>query len=331
MIRRIPARPLGTLALFLGSVVFALAVGEGLLRIAKYRYMPLKIVAGAHDQRALHAFEDRHFEYDPELIWSPRKGYDIFNTQGLRGPILEVPKPRDQFRIIAVGDSNTLGWGGISGPSWPTYLAEILARRDPRAVVANAGVWGYASFQGLRRLRHCLSFEPDLVLVSFGSNDAVSVPVPDRMVAEQRSGQGPVSRRVLGLRLAQLSMALLDRLQAGRTAGVSTQRVPLPEYRENLAEMIRLARQNGTQIVFLTRPYVSYLGEALPPKWWKLLGADYNVATVDVASRFGAPVIDVYTYFKDRNALFADESHFTEEGHRAAAAVIAQELSPYLD
>ena len=91
--------------------------------------------------------------------------------------------------------------------------------------------------------------------------------------------------------------------------------------------MIRLAREAGAAPVLLTRPYV---GESNHPLWWKNVGADYNTATVEVAIAQQAPVIDVYTAFRDRRGYFADESHFTREGHRLAAELILSELGPLL-
>jgi lysophospholipase L1-like esterase len=64
-----------------------------------------------------------------------------------------------------------LGWAEADGPHWPGYLGEILGASGDRTVV-NAGVYGYTSFQGLRRLKQCLDQQPDLVLISFRINDA---------------------------------------------------------------------------------------------------------------------------------------------------------------
>jgi lysophospholipase L1-like esterase len=52
---------------------------------------------------------------------------------------------------------------------------------------------------------------------------------------------------------------------------------------------------------------------------------------VEVAAAHGVPVVDLYTSFRDANQLFADESHFTKEGHRQAAALIAQHLLHLLE
>ena len=49
-----------------------------------------------------------------------------------------------------------------------------------------------------------------------------------------------------------------------------------------------------------------------------------------MAAEHGVSVVDVYSFFKGRDGLFADESHFTADGHILAAQLIAQELRPII-
>jgi lysophospholipase L1-like esterase len=306
------------------SVPLGLAAGELLLRATGFEYRPLAVDTTGRDGRSELAFESAHFSFDDELIWRPRPGRSVFNEQGFRGPPIDSDRPRDgALRIFAVGDSNTLGWAGPQGSNWPASLQPELARLWRAAVVVNAGVWGYSSYQGVRRLRECLRYRPDVVLVSFGSNDAQSVAVSDEDFVTSGGGAGSLGR--LG-RLGQLGLALRDRLRG--PAPPRTHRVPLDAYEANLGLMSTEARQAGARIVFLTRPYV---GESDDADWWKVRGSRYNAATVSVAAARDVPVIDVYSRFKTSDDLFADESHFTDAGHQLAARAIARELVGYLD
>lgn len=325
---------LATLAVALLSLMLALVVGEVALRIADYSYSPMAIELKLHaDQRSYHAFRQDEFEYDSALIWAPRPGRSVFNAQGFRGPVLQKQKPAGEFRIFAVGDSNTLGWAEKSGANWPASLGRILAKRHPECAVVNAGVWGYSSYQGLARLRQVLRFQPDLVLFSFGANDAHPVTVPDShyvATPEALEALEGGTSRLSRLRLVQLFVAVRDRLAAsGRAqAPVLTHRVPLEDYRANLEQAIALAHGHGVKIVLLTRPYV---GESHDPHWWKRFGRDYNEATVEIGRRHHVPVVDLYSAFKDLDSDFVDESHFTARGHHDAAAIIAASLIPLLD
>ncbi|MEZ5319126.1 MAG: GDSL-type esterase/lipase family protein [Vicinamibacterales bacterium] len=327
---RSPAEP-ASLAVRVAASLFAvlvtLLVLEAGLRLVGYSDDPLSIqVSDANDARAYHLFEDANFEYDPQLIWRPRPGESVFNRQGFRGPVLATPKPAGQLRIFTVGDSNTLGWAGEDGANWPAALQGRVRSVRPDAVVVNAGVWGYASYQGLVRFRETLAFDPDIVLVSFGSNDAHQVLEPDRAYARRPMRTTDADRFLRRFRLGQLVLSVLENPTPGEAPHLQP-RVSLDEYRENLATMVREGRDHGARVVLLTRPYV---GAITGPEWWKNWGADYAAATLEVGDQLDAPVIDVYSVFRDRDDLFADESHFTDEGHALAAGVILEGLRPYL-
>lgn len=324
----VPARTsrLAAALLLAGALLVSFLLAEAALRVFDYHYTPLAIRrAGALDPRHYHLFEDQSFSYDPALIWAPKKGHDIFNSQGYRGPELSAQKKPGELRILAVGDSNTLGWPGADGANWPADLERLARARGLPVQVANAGVWGYSSYQGVARLRRCLELKPDLVLISFGSNDAHPVAVSDREYLARHASRSSLLENLARWRLGELLVAIRDRLATPGAASVPGRRVSLAEYRDNLAAMIRLAREKEAVVVLLTRPYV---GESNHPLWWKNLGADYNAATAEVAAAQAAPVVDMYTAFRDRRVYFADESHFTREGHALAAELILSQLAP---
>lgn len=319
--------PLARALLVLCAVALTLGALEVGLRVIGYENDPLSIqIADTADARAYHVFEDDNFEYDPQLIWRPRPGQSIFNRQGFRGPELAREKPAGQVRIFAVGDSNTLGWAGEDGANWPEDLHERLDTVRDDVVVVNAGVWGYASYQGLVRFRQTLEFNPDLVLVSFGSNDAHRVLQSDRAYAEHPIRTSDFSRVVRRFRLGQLATSALEG-RGSEEAPRLQPRVSLDEYRANLVRIIDEGRMRGVQIVLLTRPYIGGINS---PYWWKNWGPDYAAATVEVGREHRVMVIDVFSSFKGRDDLFADESHFTEEGHRLAADLIVDSLRPLL-
>jgi lysophospholipase L1-like esterase len=311
------------LVLLVGSLLFTLGLLELALITIGYSSTPIDIQVGTGDTRSLHVFDDDNFEYDPDLIWRPRRSQSIFNSQGFRGPELTLGKPPGRLRLFAVGDSNTLGWAGADGPNWPHDLQELLT---DDVTVVNAGVWGYASYQGVTRFRETLAFDPDIVLISFGSNDAHRVLRADRDYAFPIR-EGSAGRLLGRFRLGDLLLAAIERV--GRTdAPVLQPRVSLEDYRANLTAIVTEARSHGVAIVLLTRPYV---GEIPNPIVWKNWAADYNAATAEVAEELDVPLIDVYSFFKGRDELFADESHFTAEGHEQAAGVILDHIRPLVE
>src|SRR5262245_7877666 len=130
-------------ALAFAATAASLLVLEAGLRVGGYEYTPLRIevVKKWSEWRYYHAFEDKHFVYDPVLIWRPRKGGEFFNEQGYRGRVISPVKELETTRIFAIGDSNTLGWPGHDAPNWPMYLEQILNSNGHPSVVVNAGVY----------------------------------------------------------------------------------------------------------------------------------------------------------------------------------------------
>ncbi len=318
-----PPRWVSKFCLLIGSVFASLFAAEILLRWTGYEYQPLKIKFGTTYHRYSHSFDDRHFIYDPDLLWRPRPSYEPFNGQGYRGPELETAKRDGEFRIFALGDSNTLG---SPEASWPEDLHRILDESCGLFQVVNAGVTGYTSDQGVLRLEEVRKFQPDMVLISFGSNDAHPTTVPDK----QYMARSMWSRRLEGLtypsRVARLATGVLTQLTVMRM-GEITRRVSLEDYRSNLEKMAKRVRSDGAVPVLLTRPYY---GNMPPVIRWKSFAHEYNAMTAEVAKRLDLPLVDLYTHFRDRDELFVDESHFNPEGHRLAAQIVHQHIQPFV-
>jgi lysophospholipase L1-like esterase len=250
------------------ALFITILISEIFLRMIDYNYSPMKIEAiSKNDWREFHSFKDDNFEYDPYLIWRPRKNYSVFNSQGFRGEELGVKKD-NEFRIFAIGDSNTLGWSGEkNAPNWPMYLEELLRESNDRFTVINAGVWGYSSFQGLRRFKEILRFQPDMVLISFVSNDAQKVAFSDAEYLH-RGKELAFYNILLKFRLGKLMIAFFDKFKSlkkdyNKEEDFLVPRVSLEQYKNNLKEIIRISKENNIQPVLLTRPYMSCGGNIL--------------------------------------------------------------------
>lgn len=187
-------------------------------------------------------------------------------TVVLRAPDERLPteKPWFRTRIVCLGDSCTYGFGVGSDQAYPRQLERLLNERagHQRFEVVNLGVGGYTSTLGLSRLREiALGFDPDVIVFSFGLNDKWRAEMTDReKEAWERSRILWTRRKLEALlwrsRLFQLlRFALAPWLRLGRVrfAGLEVEyRVPLAEYRENLAAMVLEARAAGARVVFLS-------------------------------------------------------------------------------
>lgn len=310
---------LAQVALISLAVLGPLLIFEAALWLINYEYTPLRIkLQKWSDWRQYHAFEDRDFAYDPELIWRPRPDGEVFNGQGYRGKLLTLDQQRSEARIFAIGDSNTLGWSGKDGPHWPKYLDQLLNQKGKPSIVINAGVYGYSSYQGLRRFKESLAFHPDIVLISFGANDAHRTLMSDADFASQKIRTSHWDKTLMKARLGQMFLAVLDKF-SGANKTILIPRVSVEDYKDNLREIIRISRTRNIKVVLLTRPFT---GPSPFPFWWKNFAGDYNKATLQIGVEEDVTVIDIYSYFEGCETCFVDESHFTDEGMLKAAEII---------
>ncbi|MBN1356732.1 SGNH/GDSL hydrolase family protein [bacterium] len=98
------------------------------------------------------------------------------NRQGFRDKEYDPVKPRDVFRIIALGDSITYGLGVRWDETYPKILEQQLNERfeesNRRFEVLNFGVNGYNTVQEVEHFRvNGLKYDPDLIVVGYNLND----------------------------------------------------------------------------------------------------------------------------------------------------------------
>ena len=149
-----------------GSLVLLLLSGIGVLWVADRaagwiadpRFTPL---AGAPGRSVLER---------PEFRVPVR-----INEAGFRGGPLPGAKPPGVYRIVALGDSFTFGYGVRERQAYPARLARRLNARTggrPRVEVVNLGVPGAGPLDYLWHLEHTgLALHPDLVVVGLFAND----------------------------------------------------------------------------------------------------------------------------------------------------------------
>ncbi|MEK7507723.1 MAG: SGNH/GDSL hydrolase family protein [Patescibacteria group bacterium] len=97
------------------------------------------------------------------------------NADGIRADReYAVPKPPNTYRIAAVGDSTTFGWGVGNNGTYPKILEDILKDqwRGKNVDVINFGVPGYNGKQKLVVLKEkIMKYDPDLVVMGWLIDD----------------------------------------------------------------------------------------------------------------------------------------------------------------
>ena len=117
---------------------------------------------------------DEHLVFRHKPSWEKRYGDVLvtYNERGLRDrPIL--PKAEGEYRILALGDSVTFGWGVAQDQIFPVRLEQLLQNRLQRPVrVINSGVGGYNTVQEVTYFKQeGITFQPDLVMLTYVQND----------------------------------------------------------------------------------------------------------------------------------------------------------------
>lgn len=221
------------------------------------------------------------FEGDPLLLWRLKPNlknvvwdFTILSTnaEGLRANYPTRTKPAGTFRIVCVGDSVTFGYR--VPPVWPDRPTEydpnwmpfpMLVEKELRAANPNRlievfplAVPGYTSQQGLAWLKRDIDeLQPDMVITSFGWNDASMSDTPDREAI--RTDWWPVTVRRLidhSQALAHATRWLRNReAPAGKSQRRPQPRVSEYEYVGNIKSIVELARARQLGVIVIGAPY----------------------------------------------------------------------------
>ena len=271
--------------IYLGFIAL-LAVVEVATRLTLPHISSLDLFVTTSQQKAQVANPKQSgiFEGDPLLLWRLKPNLDHMiwdftvvstNAQSLRADHALKAKAPGAIRIICLGDSVTFGYRVPTvwperptdyDPSWlpfPMLLEKSLRAANPAReveVIAMA-VPGYTSHQGLAWLRRDInSWQPDLLIVSFGWNDVSFSDVPDREAI--RTTSSAVDLRWLinySQAFAHATRWLRSRNQ-GPTPATSGRRLPVArvseqEYLDNMNEIVSLARQRHAGVIVIGAPY----------------------------------------------------------------------------
>ncbi|MDO8489462.1 MAG: GDSL-type esterase/lipase family protein [Candidatus Omnitrophota bacterium] len=269
---------------------------------------------------------------DPLLFWRllPRPGE--VNSRGFRGPKeYSLNKEKGVYRIMCLGDSITYGVWVKTEETYPYVLEQMLNANTAtgKFEVINAGVMGYSSLQGLRQLkRDLLRYKPDLITVLFGFDDNHAA------IAYSDKEQKTYNRFIFSLTnilrkskfydLLEISLRRLKNKLApdrdnplGRVSGNIKKRVDPQDYKQNLEEMVEIAKDNNIEILFL-RPLIF----CLPKREINYLMNYSNM----VPREYSVGMLKKFRDYQIKAELFMDGCHFTPVGHWLVAKEIYDTL-----
>lgn len=227
-------------------------------------------------------------QQDPRLFWRQRPNLNVLfeghnvktNSRGLRADAEYKPgKQKHATRIICLGASPTFGWGVEYRDTYPYRLQQLLRQDSPdtNIEVINAGMIGYSSYQGKLFLENeILRYSPDIITVSYVINDVdryrffLNNGKPDNEASPFSPERIFLTKLFRKSRLYNLLEKAVLYAQSkrknfyDRAAAVNfpRPRVSGKDYRHNLEEVIRIARENKIKLIFVKIP----VNLPLPPR-----------------------------------------------------------------
>ncbi|HEX5873393.1 MAG TPA: GDSL-type esterase/lipase family protein [Pyrinomonadaceae bacterium] len=344
--------------LYLGViyVVFLLLLVsvELITRLALPHVSSLDLFVATPQQRMQVADEKQSgiFEGDPLLLWRLRpslnRAYWDFtlvstNAQGFRADYPIEEKPAGTFRIVCLGDSVTFGYRvppvwperpNDYNPEWlpyPMLLEKELRKANPnRSIeVFPMAVPGYTTHQGLAWLRRDIEhLQPDVVIASFGWNDASVSDVSDREAIDTRWSTVAI-RWLVDHSQAFAHATRWLRSRNGPPASFPTPkpRVSETEYIENFKAIVNLAREHRAPAIVIGAPYRD--STTNPPEA-QLMSA-YRRALKSAMQESQTPYLEVLELTEAAGTVnegfFGELIHPNHMGHRLMASELLKLMS----
>lgn len=162
-------------------------------------------------------------------------------------------------RIVAIGDSNTWGWGVGAEAAW----ASVLGRALPKATVVNMGTPGYSSFQGYQTLRkYGERLRPSVLIASFNWNDRAydhhidsEQKFAQHFDAEEKAWRYAWLNKIYMTRIFRYVLRKVGALRPDAQPDMDVRnleaRVPPEKYRENLRKIVEWGRERKVPVIFI--------------------------------------------------------------------------------
>jgi lysophospholipase L1-like esterase len=288
----------------------------------------------------------------------PQPGMEMgnirINSLGFRGPELTMPRQAGSLRIGFIGASTTYCAEVSSNEAvWTELVARNLESATPGLSVdyINGGVPGYSTTQSLVNLeQRLLPLQPDIVVIYHASND---LSAETRKLAKKagiertnlEEGKSFLGKYSLLWSLVEKNLAIMNAQHSTDAEMLTLERESLgEEFRKNLKQLVRTARDNGVKLVALAT-FAIHLREDMTPEqqsaamvsaryYMPYLSASdmlaafasYNEIIREVAASTGAVLIDGQDGIPGDPVHFNDSVHFTDAGSQAQAERVANAL-----
>ena len=297
----------------------------------------------------------------PYLVYSPtpnyKKGQTSHNALGYRNDEFPLEKPRNVFRIVALGGSSTYDVSIEDNQKIFTAQLEKLLKEQygyQNVEVINAGVPGYNSWEILVNLEfRVLDLDPDLVIIYEGTNDVHARMVEPSSYRGDNAGRRqpwhvpsvPVWEHSTFLRIVSRMLNFtrqvsVDDFTSSPTflswpyeyrlseRDISTSEIleknPPVYFQRNLENMIAIAKEHGIEVLFSTWAYSPYLNDYASKGDYQKGFQENNEVVKEVANRNHIPLFDFAAVMPQDAKYWADGRHVNEVGALEKATLFAE-------
>lgn len=247
--------------------------------------------------------------------------------------------PARPLRVVVIGNSCVFltvpAADGVDDDCYPGWLRELLHQRGVEATVAVHSQWHSTVKEALPKFESWVRDElPDVVIVNFGIVDAQARVLPTWLLRNTMTwlpGQGAVAHRYRKRVVPRLRPGVRgwQRFWAGRV-GPRWSRVRPAVFQRSMARLLQLcARQCNAQVVVLdierANEVLLHWMPGLQNRVDRYNGILERVVAGDTSGR--ATLLRTSAVAAaDPERLLPDGIHWSAEGHRLVAELIADEL-----
>jgi lysophospholipase L1-like esterase len=280
---------------------------------------------------------------DERLLWVPEPGRTLtvvnhlpitVNDQCLRYAVDLQPKTKNEFRVMAFGDSTTQGWGVDDNSHFSAILEKMLNSGNcgrEHFQVVSAGVNAYPNSLVGEKLKEVIEdplYQPDIVVRAYSFNSNFE-NLPRLQGAARQQFLKRVRWKAIVRRSALYNFFIEDLfreiayyklrhilMQGSLSTVAGNGDLDIPAFNQSLSQSLQLARDHNAQLVLLVLGGQGEIKDSdLHP---------FQKAMLEFAAAHQVPVVNMVDVMrdKDQNAMYMDPAHPTIAGHR----VIAQQL-----
>jgi lysophospholipase L1-like esterase len=232
------------------------------------------------------------------------------NSDGFRDRDFSIKKNTNTFRIIALGDSFTFGWGLNLTDTWPKQLENKLNERikNKHFEVLNFGVGGYNTIQEVLMFKEKgIKYNPDLLLLDFTMDDFENKSRIMELYNECEQKSSSMAKNKKNIICTEESYQLYRKELISEPLNENLKLVESP-----LSDLINITKKYNITMMIVIFPNIP--GELqMKSEYVKFVLKIIN-SVKKMASKYEIPLIDLDTevymnYPNDKMILDPDDTH----------------------